>query len=131
MKRTSEDAVSPVIGTILMVAIVVTLAAVVFVLAQHFANRQSKEAPNVHFQTDNGASTAKILTAPASDQLDWYRDIVISGSCDPLLNGHPFPTSEGTPVQASDVLTCSSGEDLKLAATQPDGNVLLYEHEFP
>ena len=129
--RRDESAVSPVIGTILMVAITVTIAVVVFVLAQSFAGDQPEEAPNVHFQSNNGASEAKIISAPASDQLDWYQDILISGSCAPLLNGGPFPTAPGTPVQASDVLTCSSGEDLRVAAVQSNGNVLLYEHDFP
>lgn len=50
--RTNEEAVSPVIGVILMVAITVVLAAVVYVLVADFGSNTQEPAPNVSMASD-------------------------------------------------------------------------------
>jgi archaeal type IV pilus assembly protein PilA len=63
-----QDAVSPVIGVILMVAITVVLAAVVFVLVSHLGSGVEMP-PAVGMQTsDEGQS---FLVVQADSGLDW------------------------------------------------------------
>ncbi len=64
----AEDAVSPVIGVILMVAITVVLAAVVFVLVSDLGS--DANAPSaVKFQKDEGTDRIKVISAEST--ADW------------------------------------------------------------
>lgn len=58
----ADEAVSPVIGVILMVAITVVLAAVVFVLVSNLS-KSGQKAPDVAFSTDETADRITIVTA--------------------------------------------------------------------
>lgn len=125
-----EDAgVSPVIGTILLVAIVVVLSAAVFVMVGQLNGDRAEPAPSLALASDKSDSQATVVHAEAG--LDWYEDMRVSGTCEPLLNGDPFPTAAGVPVKGGDVLTCDSGEDLELSSSPAKGNALLYRTEFP
>lgn len=64
----ADEAVSPVIGVILMVAITVVLAAVVFVLVSNLSKSGSK-APDVAFSTDETRDRVAIVTA--ATELIW------------------------------------------------------------
>ena len=64
----ADEAVSPVIGVILMVAITVVLAAVVFVLVSNLSKSGSK-APDVAFSTDETRDRISIITA--ATELVW------------------------------------------------------------
>ena len=55
--RQNDEAVSPVIGVILMVAITVVLAAVVFVLVTKLAGNQKEQAPTISFSRVDASST--------------------------------------------------------------------------
>lgn len=57
-----DDAVSPVIGVILMVAITVVLAAVVFVLVSNLSEG-GDQAPTVGFQKDESADRLNVISA--------------------------------------------------------------------
>lgn len=72
-KKMHDEAVSPVIGVILMVAITVVLAAVVFVLVQDLGD-DTEGAPQVTFLKDGSDYTV----ASADDGLDWG-DFTVTG----------------------------------------------------
>lgn len=65
--RQATAAVSPVIGVILMVAITVVLAAIVFVLVSELSANQTDSAPRLGFQAN--ATALMVVNAPLG--LDW------------------------------------------------------------
>lgn len=64
----NDEAVSPVIGVILMVAITVVLAAVVFVLVSDLGDT-GDAAPSISFNDDQAAGTTTVIKADTG--LDW------------------------------------------------------------
>ena len=126
--RPGEEAVSPVIGVILLVAVTVVLSATVFVLAAGMNDDKAEPAPQLLMAADESADEAQVLRADRG--LDWFEDLRVAGSCTPLLNGAAFPAAAGTPVQAGDVLSCAPGEDLSISSGEGDGNALLYSKSF-
>ena len=64
--RKTDEAVSPVIGVILMVAITVVLAAVVFVLVSNLSKNSNTAAPNITFNQDQSGHKLTIVSADAS-----------------------------------------------------------------
>jgi flagellin-like protein len=127
-----DSAVSPVVGTVLMVAIAIVLSATVWLVAQRFADDGPVDSPKLGVSPDSDDSELAILRAPSgAAQLDWVRDLRLGGTCDPLLNGAAFPLSAGTPVQAGDVLSCQPGDTLTISTSPALGNTLLVQHTFP
>ncbi len=61
--RTEEEAVSPVIGVILMVAITVVLAAVVFVLVSDLGGSNASTQPALSWDVSEASDQAKITSA--------------------------------------------------------------------
>lgn len=121
----ADEAVSPVIGVILMVAITVVLAAVVFVLVSNLGEG-SEAAPDMGFTADDTAATATVVRAPPlSEGLLWGTHIVIAGDCAPANAG----VQDGQAVDAGDVIDCASGDSLTVTHVQT--NTLLYSHTFP
>lgn len=74
--KEQTEAVSPVIGVILMVAITVVLAAVVFVLVSDIGN-QPEEAPRVILQTEDGGGNFTVIST--NTDIPWS-DILIGGN---------------------------------------------------
>ncbi|MEK6975245.1 MAG: type IV pilin N-terminal domain-containing protein [Candidatus Thermoplasmatota archaeon] len=72
----ADEAVSPVIGVILMVAITVVLAAVVFVLVSNLS-KSGQKAPDVAFSTDETRDRFTLVTAQNELQ---YSDFVFKSS---------------------------------------------------
>jgi flagellin-like protein len=70
MRHIDDDAVSPIIATILMVAVTVVLATTVFVLIDQFS-ASAPPAPNVIFQVVD--HTDRLEVAGASAVADWIR----------------------------------------------------------
>jgi flagellin-like protein len=68
--KANDEAVSPVIGVILMVAITVVLAAVVFVLVSNLSKNSNQSAPNISFNQDKAGKTLTIISADAADWKD-------------------------------------------------------------
>ena len=68
--KQNDEAVSPVIGVILMVAITVVLAAVVFVLVSNLGEG-SEAAPNISFNKDSGALTLTVIQAEDAEWGDF------------------------------------------------------------
>lgn len=74
--RNADEAVSPVIGVILMVAITVVLAAVVFVLVSNLSKTSGK-APDVSWTTDETKDRISLIKADTG--LNWD-DFSIKGT---------------------------------------------------
>lgn len=123
-----EAAMSPVLATVLLVSIVVTLGAGVMLVAGKIQGTQATKPPVLAFTTDTARGQAQVVLADPG--LDWSRDLVLSGSCAPLLNGSPFPGSPGTPVTPGDVLSCGTGEELRIVSTPSGGSALLFRAHF-
>lgn len=107
------EAVSPVIGVILMVAITVVLAAVVFVLVNGLSET-GEEAPRVTFQKDQEAGQVWVLKTPAG--LDWSEFTVTGCTTVPVGSLDPGAVLDG----------CTG--HVRIAHT-PTGS-LVYETQF-
>lgn len=125
--RRSDEAVSPVVGTILLIVIAIALAATVLFLVNRIVDEQPEPAPLIGFDQDDSADQARVVTA--EEGLQWDH-LVMLGSCDPLLNGNPYPPAPGTLVAPGDVLTCASGETLLVASDGEHGGALLLDVRF-
>lgn len=73
--REDERAVSPVVGVILMVAITVVLAAIVFVLVNNLGKQSGEDRPDMAFTALN-ATVLQVVQAPTG--LDWS-DFTVTG----------------------------------------------------
>lgn len=125
MIRIGDEGVSPIIGTILMVAITVVVAAVVWVTVSAI-EKKTEPAPAIAFYKDpSGPSVMVVRVEPG---VDWANEIAFRGTCAPTLNGAPFPDNPGTTIHPGDILTCEPGETLIIIATKP--NQKLYETTF-
>ncbi|MEA3203057.1 MAG: hypothetical protein QOI63_727 [Thermoplasmata archaeon] len=114
--RRDADAVSPVVGTLMAVLIVVVMAGALFLMSKLFFRSQDATPTITYTQSGTGIS---IATAPTSPVLDWT-DLRPSGTC----AGHvqltpvggsagPYPTAAGTKVKPNDHLDgCAPGETL-------------------
>jgi flagellin-like protein len=102
-----KDAVSPVIATILMVAITVVLAAVLYVMVMGFGGQGGQETPTITMTYQKTASdtyTFTVVGVTANDIL--WTDI--TAVCSPALvapDGLTIPTTAGMHVGAGDTAT--------------------------
>jgi flagellin-like protein len=78
-KAMDDDAVSPVIGVILMVAITVVLAAVIFVIVSGMGNKSQQSAPTPVLQVDDINDRLSVVSA--SIGADWTRVKVTATLC--------------------------------------------------
>ena len=105
--RENDEAVSPVIGVILMVAITVVLAAVVFVLVTKLSNNQSSTTPNFGF---NSSTASKSVTVTSADPGTTWGQIKALVTCSA---GNPALTKNGAAV----VLTAGAADPIDAAAS--------------
>jgi flagellin-like protein len=117
--KQNDEAVSPVIGVILMVAITVVLAAVVFVLVSNLGEG-SESAPNISFNKDSADGT---LTVVQAEDANWA-DFSISPA------GCTVTTSTGPDVNAGDQITCTGSRPINVAITHTPTNSLVYSTSF-
>jgi archaeal type IV pilus assembly protein PilA len=75
----ADEAVSPVIAVILMVAITVVLAATVFVLVSDIGGNTGSAAPSISWAPDESNDRLGVTTA--SNNADWFRLTVQVDSC--------------------------------------------------
>ncbi len=127
--KQNDEAVSPVIGVILMVAITVVLAAVVFVLVSNLG-KGSEKAPNVSFNKDSSARTLTVVQADPGVNWD---DFTVSGTCitgtAPTINGLSYATNSADTVSGGDVIGgCTAGSTLSFTHTAT--NSLVYTTTF-
>lgn len=107
-----QEAVSPVIGVILMVAITVVLAAVVFLMVRNLAGDPGEAAPSMSLQALDGGDSFRVLKAPAG--LDWAD-----------FTATPCTTVPTGPVLAGDELAGCSGS---LRLVHAPSNSLVYAY---
>ena len=130
--RNADEAVSPVIGVILMVAITVVLAAVVFVLVSNLSG--SKDAtPQITFtKTGSGATTVLTVASAPSPALDWFLFAYTISDTDcvptPAIPATAGTAAPGGTVNAGDQITfvgadCIVGVKFSLSHTATNGLV--------
>lgn len=113
--RDDDQAVSPVIGVILMVAITVLLAATAAVFFFNLGETQNEMAPTVAFDVDYqpGSSDALTITHSTGDDLTvGALTLVVSGAEPGSINGrHPVESvssySSDSTLSAGDSITVS------------------------
>jgi FlaG/FlaF family flagellin (archaellin) len=135
--KQNEDAVSPAIGVILMVAITVVLAAVVFVLVSNLSKNSNTAAPNITFNQDNSGHTLTIVSADAAANWQNVKE-TITGGCNVKLNSGATMatgtsiTSASQAIAAGDVLTVagSTGSSCTISLTYTTVNQLLGSWTF-
>ena len=85
-----DDAVSPVIAVILMVAITVVLAATVFVLVSDIGGQTGTTAPAFSLSADD--SIDRLVVSSSDPSADWNR-LEISFNKDPALDNYLWATN--------------------------------------
>jgi flagellin-like protein len=113
--KMNDEAVSPVIAVILMVAITVVLAATVFVLVSDIGNNTTGSAPELSFREDQEADTLTVIKAESG--LTWA-SFTVSGCTAP---------ADAESVDAGDQLTACSG---RVTVSHDASNTLVYEGTF-
>ena len=120
-----EEAVSAVIGVILMVAITVAIAATVYVYVSGILGTSPETTPSIQFQKDNAAMTLTVTTADPTD-LNWG-DIRIVNTTGTFWSDD-FSSLDNTTVYAGDTLTFTDADTYRLRYVPT--NTLLGEWEF-
>lgn len=120
--KANDEAVSPVIGVILMVAITVVLAAVVFVLVSNLS-KTNDQAPQLTFSkadASNGQGGTLTLVSSSKNGLAWAAfSLGGTATCAAITD---------TTVDAGDVITCSTDGTVTLSHTAT--NTLVYQGSF-
>ncbi|NHN41233.1 type IV pilin [Halorubellus sp. JP-L1] len=110
---TDEDAVSPVIGVILMVAITVILAAVIGAFVLGIGGSQEK-VPQASFSYNADASNTLEVTHEGGDEIDASRiEFSGSGNSNVVPSSTPSDWSAGTTL-TSDSGTWNTGDDVQV-----------------
>ncbi|MES2153542.1 MAG: type IV pilin N-terminal domain-containing protein [bacterium] len=142
--KAEEEAVSPVVGVILMVAITVVLAAVVFVLVQNLG-KNTTQGPTVSFNKTTNPSGGGYVTVNQADPNTAWANIKIgvnggapvaatanalapstATACE--FSGAALPTNVG----AGQVVKCGTGvTSLSLTYDNSGQSSLLYQTTFP
>lgn len=134
--KEADEAVSPVIGVILMVAITVVLAAVVFVLVNDLGS-SDEAAPTMGFNKSGGNVT--VVKAPTGTEAITYADLAFGGTCDltyfdgALIGGGETVennnTVQGTTVAGGQSFGgCTGGETLTISHVAT--GTLLQQYSF-
>ena len=122
--KQADEAVSPVIGVILMVAITVVLAAVVFVLVSNLSD-SGDQAPQMSFTKDpdsDGTGGTLTLISVSEGGLLWS-GFTLGGTA----TGCTIDDSTGS-VTAGDTITCTGDGTINVVHTAT--NSLAYKGEF-
>src|SRR5688500_6882225 len=88
--RADRDGLSSVVGAVLVVAIVMALGAATFFMVSRVRSDSHIEddKPELGMSIDPNDPEATVIKA--SDELDWVRDLRVTGDCTPTLNGGAF-----------------------------------------
>lgn len=116
---TDDDAVSPVIGVILMVAITVILAAVIATFVLGLGDAVSNTAPQASFQFNPGSD--KIIMTGGDEIEGSNIEIIFSGSGAPddVTSGLPTTITAGTNIHDGDDFT--KDHTVRIIWTNPNG----------
>jgi flagellin-like protein len=115
--KQNDEAVSPVIGVILMVAITVVLAAVVFVLVSNLG-KSSNSAPT--FALSRNDATDQLSVTSADSDADWNR-LAVKASSGVIttcvkLNAASGASCSGTDASTAQPVVTASNIDLTATA---------------
>lgn len=99
--RGQTDAVSPVIATIVLVAIAVTMSGVVFMMVSVFTNERQEATPAVGLEKNSDAGTLQVVKVVSQASVLKWEDLEVSGCSTAGLSGA---------VDPSDRLTGCSGD---------------------
>jgi flagellin-like protein len=120
---TDDEAVSPVIGVILMVAITVILAAVIGTFVLNLGDDLQQSAPTATFSFDDAAGNSDdvVIAHDGGDSIPKGQLTVDCSGDDPAGSGW-----SGDPVTAGDTATCDSsdisiGDTIKIIWESADG----------
>ncbi len=128
----NDEAVSPVIGVILMVAITVVLAAVVFVLVSNLSEGADAKPQVAFTKNENGAAFGGSLTVASitNGPIEWDT-VVIGGEAGPCTvtsaSTGTKPTTNAE-MQAGDQINCPDFGSVTVSETSTD--TLLYTGSF-
>ncbi len=128
--RSEEDAVSPVIGVILMVAITVVLAAVIFVLVNDLGGAD-EDAPSLSFSKDNDACTLTVVKAPTGPTSTWGDFKIVNTTA--AAAAHPTDGVDAGDTLNFDTDAGTAGgqcSGVKVTITHTGTNTLVYETTF-
>jgi flagellin-like protein len=128
-----EDAVSPVIGVILMVAITVILAAVIGTFVLGLGDQVQSSAPNANFQFefneangdgfDGDTDDEVIITHNGGQDVDPSNtDVQIAGSSQGQLNGGSDSTVSTGDTTTIGSVDADGGSDVLVIWTSPNGD---------
>lgn len=142
LRGRGEDAVSPVIGVILMVAVTVVLAAVVFLMVNPVD--EGEQSPTLSFRRDEGQDQIELVRGANGNWGDIR--LFVSGGVHPGLRyelnaeagaaspevgaGVVMPTAD---LRGGDFVSfCADGgaDDLSVGLTHIDSSTYLYEGTF-
>ena len=112
-----DDAVSPVIGVILMVAITVILAAVIGTFVLGLGDRVGNDAPSASFSFENSSDKVKI-THEGGDVIQEDLTVKYNGASE-TWSGSPSVSVGSSYTTAT---TVTSGDTVRIVWTSPDGS---------
>ncbi len=124
--RKDEEAVSPVIGVILMVAITVVLAAVVFVLVSDMGG-DTQDQPKASFQTDKSGAGGDIRIVKISNGPIAVSDVTATGGTCQLKDAGGTNKTTGN-LAAGDYWDCAADGSVSIVHTATD--TLLYRDDI-
>lgn len=134
--KNDDQAVSPVIGVILMVAITVVLAAVVFVLVTRLSQTNSNATPKVNVSSENSNGPGGEVTVisignnPAGGMAWTSISFTGSAGCSAAAG-----TQQGATVGAGDTFGCSGNGSWNMVYTADSGNpggaIIVAKGAFP
>lgn len=118
---TDDDAVSPVIGVILMVAITVILAAVIGSFVLNLGGSLQNSAPQANFEFDYDTNADNVnITHTSGDTIDAARLNVTASSGTPSINGSVSgEVTAGTEIVSN--YNYTNGETIRVVFTSDDG----------
>ncbi len=124
-----EDAVSPVIGVILMVAITVILAAVIGTFVLGLGQNVNSSAPQANFQFEYSDTNGGGLTGTAGDEVQITHtggqdvdaaNVEVTQSGGTSLSGTGFSSTISTGTSAT-YTGANAGETIRVVWTSPSG----------
>jgi len=130
--KDKEDAVSAVIGVILMVAITVAIAATVYVYVSGMIGTSPQSAPNVQFVKDDINNKLTVASAEPGN-LHWGDLVIVPSNglswANLTANGFTFNSTSDS-VEAGDYISIASGASGTISIRHEDTNTLLGTWDF-
>ena len=122
--KDGEEAVSAVIGVILMVAITVAIAATVYYYVTTMMPSEGESTPDIIMQKDDVSNTITILSADVN--LEWDNIAINTGV---TRSGWDY-TSRTKAVNAGDTIAITSVGSISVTITWTPSNTLLGSYDF-